>query len=171
MNPTTLRLYCAALMSWDLGAREPLADAMRKRPIPAEMLPILADIVSGKRKPKPHVAGLTIPAHQVGESAEFVSAWRAEEDVYMRPHPRSGALEAAPERLTVEGPEPHPKPLHWPPLAAHDDIDHAERRQWHRERAKETLAGLAAVWGVTPIRLERLARDFDKLLLEIQSAT
>lgn len=179
MNPgetTTLRLFVAALMSWDLGAREPLAEAMRKYPIPAEMLPILADIVSGKRKPKPHVAGLKIPAHQVGECAEFVSGWLVEQDVYTRPHPRSGALEQVPDRRTMEGPEPHLKPQHWPPLVEHNDLEHTDRdrlrpgrRQIYRKRAQETLAGLAAVWGVTPIRLKRLARDFDRLLLEIQS--
>jgi hypothetical protein len=168
---TPLRLWVAALIAWEYGAPEPLAKKVRDEEIPAEMLPVLADIVGGKRKPKPHVTRLKIRADQVGELAEFVSRWLAERAINTRPNPPSGELENAPDRLSTAGqPSKDLPPLHWPPLAEDDDLDHAERRARNREQADNTLAGLARIWEVSPKTLKRLANEYDRRLSEILRA-
>lgn len=86
MNPgetSALRMYCAWLMSWDYGAPEKLAAAIRvsslpfdRYKIPDAMVPVIADIVAGRRRPRQHVTRLKIPARQIGEAAESLSRFR-----------------------------------------------------------------------------------------------
>lgn len=57
--------WIAAIDSWDFCDPTPLKEMILRHPIPPELLPIIADIVSGERKPKTKAAAkLLVPANQ-----------------------------------------------------------------------------------------------------------
>ena len=57
--------WIAAIDSWDFCDPTPLKEMIIRHPIPTELLPIIANIVSGERKPNTKAASkLTVPANQ-----------------------------------------------------------------------------------------------------------
>lgn len=159
---THAEAWAIALMAFDLGDPEPLAGmvARAEQPIPPGMRRVLGDIVAGRRTPKKKArAKLALAPKRAAELGQFESTRRKHwaEDIG-----------STPCRITTDEPEPWPRPLHWPPLAEFDDLEHAERRREQRATRDATTEGIAKVWDIAPKTLCDLRKRFTKTLREVE---